>query len=129
MIACIEVSYHHLGGPRFLAISRSQLLRVHIQDFARLPWQNQSGQSASTLAGPPSGSSISVSAPYASGQANGQANGPAYNGGHSQAVLGNGGIHQVTELGVDELDLRGHTSLRLNLFFAYTFIFKYVYHS
>lgn len=86
---------------------------IHVQDFARLPWQNQPSQSASTLAGPPSGSSISVSAPYASSQANG----PAFNGGHSQAVLGNGGIHQVTELGVDELDLRGHTSLRLNLFF------------
>ncbi|KAG0608479.1 hypothetical protein M758_8G108900 [Ceratodon purpureus] len=77
------------------------------EDFARLPWQNQPSQSASTTSGPLSGSSIPVSAPYASGQANG----PAFNGGHSQAVLGNGGINQVPELGVDDLDLRGQTSL------------------
>jgi hypothetical protein len=123
LFTSIEEPYHQLGEPHFLASGRSQLIPVHVQDFARLPWQNQPSQSASTMAGPPPGSSISVSAPYASGQANG----PAFNGGRSQAVLGNGGIHQVTELGVDELDLRGHTSLRLKLFFLTHSIFRYAY--
>lgn len=90
------------------------MISGHIQDFARLPWQNQPSQSASTLGGPLPGSSIPVSAPYASGQANG----PAFNGGHSQALLVNGGMHQVAELGADDLDLRGQTSLRLGLSFS-----------
>jgi hypothetical protein len=97
-----------------LARGPSELIFVHVQDFARLPWQNQPSQSASTLAGPLSGSSIPMSAPYASGQANGS----AFNGGHSQTILGNGGLHQVTELGVDDLDLRAQTSLRLGLSFS-----------
>ena len=91
------------------------MISVHVQDFARLPWQNQPSQSASTLAGPLSGSSIPVSAPYASSPANG----PAFNGGHSQAVLGNGGLHHVAELAFDDLnELRGQTSLRLSLSFS-----------
>lgn len=76
------------------------------QDFARLPWQNQQSQPASAPAGPPSGSSLPPSAPYA----NGQGNAPTFYNGHSQASAG--GLHQVSDIGPDDLDLQVQSPLR-----------------
>lgn len=76
------------------------------QDFARLPWQNQQSQPVSAPAGPPSGSSLPSSAPYA----NGQGNAPAFYNGHSQASAGS--LHQVSDIGPDDLDLQVQSPLR-----------------
>lgn len=83
------------------------------QDFARLPWQNQPSQSVPTLAGHPLGSSVPTYAPNASGQANGS----THNHGHCQAAIVNGGLHQASESGADDLELRGQIPLRLDISF------------
>lgn len=96
--------------PEILRPKRGKLSsaqqRVY-EDFARLPWQNQPSQSVPTLAGHPLGSSVPTYAPNASGQANGS----THNHGHCQAAIVNGGLHQASESGADDLELRGQIPL------------------